>query len=83
MNITYRLVLEHLDHKMEDSAFNVGKAVIAGTNDRHGGYKAVGTGVLVAMRKLGFVTRLPELRAWRITREGREALSRSTDEGAK
>lgn len=79
MNITYRLVLEYLEHKMEDSATNVGRAIIAGTNDRSGGYQAVGTGVLVAMCKLGLVARLPELRAWRITRAGRSALSNSKD----
>lgn len=81
INTAERIALDHLSYKMEDSAFNVGKAIILHPrNDRTGGYQAVGIGILISLRKKGFVTRLPELRAWRITKAGREVLYHSRDE---
>jgi hypothetical protein len=39
-----------------------------------GSYTAVGAGVANSLKKRGFVMRLSDLNAWRITRAGREAL---------
>lgn len=43
-----------------------------------GGYQAVGAGIVASMRKKGLVMRLSDLRAWRITKDGRNALANSS-----
>lgn len=75
MQISRDLVVLHfLDNgRMEATARQVGEEL-----GRHGmccgAYLAVGTGVLVDLRKRGLVMRLPDLNAWRITKAGRESL---------
>ena len=70
------VVLNFLDDgRMEATARQVGEELA-----RHkmcsGGYQAVGTGVLVDLRKRGLVVRLSDLNAWRISKAGREAKSK-------
>lgn len=74
MQISRDLVVLHfLDGRMEATARQVGEEL--GRHGMcHGGYLAVGTGVLVDLRKRGLVMRLPDLNAWRITKVGRASL---------
>lgn len=41
----------------------------------HGGYQAVGGGIVGILRRRGFIYFLDDLQAWRITKEGRAALA--------
>jgi hypothetical protein len=71
------LCLEYLDKLMESDAFSIGRYVRANMlNPAHGGSNlpAIGAAVVGKLRKQGLVTFLPDLKAWRITREGRAAL---------
>ena len=72
-----RACLLYLDLLMEANAAMIGRSIIeqCGIQNEGSGYAAVGAGVAGSLRRRGFVTRLPDLAAWRITRAGREALA--------
>lgn len=68
------IVLKYLSPLMEANAKMIGEEVI-----RHGlkggsNYVAVGGAICGRLKKLGLVTYLPDLNAWRITHSGRDAL---------
>jgi hypothetical protein len=67
-----RICLEYLSDKMEATAVMVGRVICVKLNDTWLSYQHVGVGALIALEKKGLVMRLPELRAWRLTKEGRE-----------
>lgn len=71
------LCLRYLDHLMEADAFMIGRYVRTNLeNPRSGGsnLSAICGAVAGRLRKRGMVTFLPDLKAWRITSAGREAL---------
>lgn len=71
------LCLRYLDHLMEADAFGIGRYVRANMLDPASGgsnLPAIGAAVAGRLRKRGLVTFLPDLKAWRITSTGREAL---------
>jgi hypothetical protein len=71
------LCLRYLDHLMESDAFAIGRYIYANLeNPQSGGSNlpAIGAAVAGRLRKRGLVTFLPDLKAWRITTAGREAL---------
>jgi hypothetical protein len=68
------------DGRMEATAHQIGQHVYAGLFDRRSGgsnLPAIGAAVCGRLRKRGLVTFLPDLRAWRITKAGREAIIQS------
>ncbi len=74
------LCLEFLSDKMEATSYMIGKGILRVT---HTGfsfsdhkYTALGSGVLGHLHKKGFVMRLSELCAWRLTKKGREYVSK-------
>lgn len=76
MNLTERekIVLRFLDEgRMERTASQIGHE-LARFGLCKGGYIAVGSSTAARMRKRGLVMRLPDLNAWRITKDGRAAL---------
>ena len=60
--------IEFLSDKMEATAKMVGCAIEPRSLNPTG----KGAVTLGRLRKMGFVMKLPELNAWRLTREGRE-----------
>lgn len=71
------LCLRYLDQLMEADAFTIGRYVRTNILDpKTGGsnLSAIGGAVAGRLRKRGLVTFLPDLKAWRITASGREAL---------
>jgi hypothetical protein len=72
-----RICLAFLDDKMEATAAMIGKAIYNQISSRHRGGSnliAIGANVAGNLRKRGLVVRLSDLRAWRITAAGREAI---------
>jgi hypothetical protein len=69
------LCLQYLDHLMEAPAISIGRYIFANQAKPDGSnLSAIGAAVCGRLRKRGLVTWLPDLRAWRITAAGREAL---------
>lgn len=64
-----RAVLRFLSDKMEADIWMIADAVI-GTNQSRPAQRA--GCVMAHLRRNGLVMRLPELNAWRLTKEGRE-----------
>lgn len=73
--------LRFLADKMEATALMVGDALWKHRGMVTGNLSTSGANVLVALRKRGFVTYLPDLKAWRITAAGRTILAGSAQEG--
>lgn len=69
------LVLQFLDGRMEANTRQIGTHLVGRPSVRGSNYVAVGAAVCARLRRQGFVMKLPELNAWRITRAGREALA--------
>lgn len=74
------LCLEFLSDKMEATSYMIGKGILRIT---HTGfsfpdhkYISLGSGLLGHLHKKGFVIRIPELKAWRLTRKGRDYVSK-------
>lgn len=74
------ICLDFLSDKMEATSYMVGMGILRVT---HTGfsfpehkYTYLGSGVLGHLNKKGFVMRLPELKAWRLTRKGRDYVSK-------
>lgn len=63
-----KICMAFLSDKMEATAKMVGYAIEPATLNPTG----KGARMLGRLRKMGFVMKLPELNAWRLTREGRE-----------
>lgn len=64
------------DGRMEATAHQIGQYIYANLYDRRSGgsnLPAIGAAVCGRLRKQGFVTFLPDLAAWRITKSGRAA----------
>ncbi len=65
--------MKFLSNKMEATAHMVGCEIyrqfyeMAPTNFTH-----IGSGILSSLHRKGLVMRLPELKAWRLTKEGRQ-----------
>ncbi len=85
------ICLKYLSDKMEATARMVGEDIVYQIAHKAGmkvlEYPATaarsGAVILGRLRYLGLVMRLPDLKAWRITREGREFLTTlSTNKGA-
>lgn len=71
------LCLRYLDQLMEADAFTIGRYIRINVLDPKSGgsnIPAIGAAVAGRLRKRGLVTFLPDLKAWRITTAGREAL---------
>lgn len=62
-----------LSNKMEATAGMVGVAI---ANRLVSWPTRLGAGVLGSLHKKGYVMRLPELKAWRLTRKGREYVNK-------
>lgn len=69
--------LRWLSDKMEATAFMVGRAIWDHGFNQGGSYlPGLGAAVLGSLRKKGLVMRLPELNAWRLSKEGRDYVSK-------
>lgn len=78
MKTKAQIAMEYLSPRMEATALMVGKAILAEYEGKVGGnYSSVGASILGRLRYLGLVYKLPELNAWRLTKEGREKVSQS------
>lgn len=79
MKTKEQIALEYLKPRMEATAAMVGKAIIEQYSGGKIGsnYSSVGAAILGRLRYLGLVYRLPELNAWRLTREGRAKVSKT------
>lgn len=66
--------LAYLNTRMEAGAQSIGRAIYDAALGRGSNLAAIGAIVCAWLRKRGLVTRIPEPRAWRITREGRAVL---------
>lgn len=75
------ICLKFLSDKMEATANMVGIAIVEITNQPVGKYYSghwysrIGGTALGNLRKRNLVMRLPELNAWRLTKEGRELIN--------
>lgn len=74
-----KICLEYLSNKMEATARMCGHEIYDRTISKRGGsnLSAIGSNVLGALAKRGLVLRVPELKAWQISIEGRKALKES------
>lgn len=71
------LCLSYLDSLLWTDAFAVGRFIYTNClNPSRGGSNlpAIGAAVLGRLKKRGFVTFLPDINAWRITKNGRDTL---------
>lgn len=69
------LCLRYLDPLMEAPASSIGRYIYANQPEPAGSnLSSLGGVVCGRLRKRGLVTFLPDLKAWRITNAGREAL---------
>ena len=72
-----RLCLEYLDHLMEAKACSIGRFIYDAQSRYDGSnFSAIGAAVVGRLRKQGLVLYLPDLHAWRISRAGREQISK-------
>ena len=78
-----RCCLEYLDPLMWASCREVGGNIYAAGHAKGSNINCVGAATLGRLRKRGFVAKLADVGAWRITRHGREALApgQGTDSG--
>ncbi len=69
------ICLQYLSNKMEATALMVGENL---AREGYGNRYAYGSGRVMMgnLKKKGFVMRLPDLKAWRLTKQGRELLIR-------
>ena len=75
MKTKEQIAMEYLSPRMEATAMMVGKAILEEYEGKVGSnYSSVGAAILGRLRYLGLVYKLPELNAWRLTKEGREKL---------
>ncbi len=66
-----RACIEFLSGKMDATAEMVGRVLYKQFYEAAlPNYAHIGSGVLSSLRRKGLVMRLPELRAWRLTKEG-------------
>lgn len=74
---TTRLILKFLSTKMEVTAEMVGHHLYG----KHSSYSTKSAAALLGqLREHDLVMRIPELKAWRLTKEGREWVNRSNDQ---
>lgn len=74
-----RSILKFLSTKMEVTTEMVGHHLYG----EHSSYSTKSAAALLGrLREHDFVMRIPELKAWRLTKEGREYLKRSNDEAS-
>ncbi len=76
MTFNEQIALAYLSDKMEATAEMIGIAVW-GTRKAHPSRK--GGALLGLLSRKGLVMRLPELRAWRLTKKGREWVKKLGD----
>ena len=72
-------VLRYLNERMEAPSRSLGMAVLppVGNELPHAQIASVGRSVAMHLRRQGLVTFLSDLRCWRITQAGRDALAAS------
>lgn len=68
-----QICLDYLSDKMEVTSTMLGR----GINPHSKNPTGLGAAALGRLRRKGFVMRLPELNAWRLTKAGRELVSQS------
>lgn len=77
---TTRLILKFLSTKMEVTAEMVGRHLYG----KHSNYSTKSAAALLGqLQEHDLVMRIPELKAWGLTKEGREWVNRSNDEASK
>lgn len=76
MTFNERIALVYLSSKMEATAIMIGHA-IWGKCQSYPAQRA--GGVLRSLNKRGLIMHIPELKAWRLTRKGREWVSQANN----
>lgn len=74
------ICLRYLTDKMEANAHMIGEHILGNhsvSQKNHAQVSAIGGQAARYLRSLGFVTYLPDLKAWRITKAGRAALDQA------
>lgn len=70
-----RICLEYLNHLMEAPASSIGREIVKRRSNPGGSEcGTIGGAVAGRLRRQGLVTRVADLKAWRITAAGRIAL---------
>lgn len=76
-----KVIIQYLSDKMEATAEMVGGALKEAGYDPLSHTYAMGRSVLGVLKKKGLVMRLPELNAWRLTKEGRAYIKAPSNVG--
>lgn len=69
-----RLTIAFLSNKMEATSAMIGEHINKGLNGRDWRASYVGGSIVSKLRKKGIVMHIPELNAWRLTKEGRDLI---------